>query len=209
MKVSILALLVAILSVPAFAQKVDNLIITENLGVVGINKTSKGAKFSFSEDQTSEPFCFMPMDIKNGELKIPTDVKGVQLQASCAYAKANSPLKANFKESYGKSKFDSVAIFKRKDLAIFFSCFQNKNVYVENEMTHDSESLTNEEIVRSCLDRIGGISIFPFKNKGGLNSSTEEIYNNHVNESLRKVRKKQNKNYKEYSNNDLNEAMER
>ena len=63
MKISILALLVAILSVPAFAQKVDNLIITENLGVVGVNKTSKGAKFSFSEDQTFEPFCYMPMDI--------------------------------------------------------------------------------------------------------------------------------------------------
>jgi hypothetical protein len=64
MKKSLLALLTVLFVTPTFAQKISDIMITQDFGVVGINKTKKGAKFTFEDKEHSKEFCFMPLDNK-------------------------------------------------------------------------------------------------------------------------------------------------
>jgi hypothetical protein len=96
----------------------------------------------------------------------------------------------NFKEKYGKKKFDGVAIFPRSEVEAFSACFTNQDEYVNRARKSNTKRISSKEIIKGCEGRLDRISIFPFKDKKDLGQSTERILKTHVNESLRSLGKR-------------------
>ena len=191
MKKLLLGLLTVLFVTPTFAQKISDIMITEDFGVVGINKTKKGAKFTFEdkEQSNSNAFCFMPLDNKRGKLSMPTDVKGNIIPVTCKFLTSGEVIDFNFKEKYGKKRFDGVAIFPQSEVEAFKTCFTNEDEYMNRARKSKTKRISSKEIIKNCEGKLDKISIFPFKDKKDLGQSTERILKTHVNESLRSLGK--------------------
>ena len=189
MKKSLLALLAVLFVTPTFAQKISDIIITEDFGVVGINKTRKGAKFTFEEKEHTKSFCFMPLDNKRGKLSLPTDIKEQVLPVTCKQLTSGEVIDFNFKENYGKKKFDAVAIFPESEVAAFNACFINQDEYMNRARKSKTKRISSKDIIKNCEGKLAKISIFPFKDKAHLGQTTDKILKTHVNESLRSLGK--------------------
>ena len=180
-----LVLILALASSTLMAQVLNNTYAKDN-GVVIAQKSKRGATFTFSEANSSIPYCFMPFNYKSGSVELPIDKNGNQISAKCKFiTDSEKNVNLDLKAGYESKKYDGVFFFSQSEMSKVSKCFQSKEVLedIENTSCNDCQDLS--QIRRQCINELKQVHILALRKKKKLNISTEDLMVKHINNSER------------------------